>query len=68
MTKEIDKKNKENTIYKCDMCSKEVNRKENNKIYKQSVEDKHMKKKYDLCNECYKILERSINKYSRRNK
>lgn len=63
ITKSINDKSK--SIYKCDMCNKEVNIKEVNKVHVEKPY-KSSKKYWDLCNRCLKKLISSINKYSQK--
>lgn len=58
-------KDKSRSIYKCDMCNREVNINEVNKI-NITKPYKFNKKYWDLCNKCLNKLISSINKYSQK--
>lgn len=53
------------SIYKCDMCNKEIGIKELNKI-KVERYYKNTKKYWDLCDECLEKLVKSINVYRKK--
>ena len=55
-----DLKNKNNTIYKCDRCKRKITRENNYKVFIKTNTDKQPVKKWDLCDRCYKSLEKGI--------
>lgn len=57
-----DVNNKDNTIYRCDKCKRETTRKDNYGIFIKEAENKQPKKKWDLCEKCYKSLEKGVEK------
>lgn len=59
MLVKTDYKNQFKSYYRCDRCGIELNTKERNVIYLQTF--RQATKKYcDLCNKCFKALERGI--------
>lgn len=64
MLKEQSYTDKAKSIYICDMCKKEIDLYENNKI---SVQKQGKGKKIkDLCDHCYAIVIRSIENYAKK--
>lgn len=51
---------KNKSTYRCDMCNRVIN--SNNKITLQTRQTSNTKKKWDLCEHCYDILDKSIKK------
>lgn len=66
MLKKIDKTGKTKTLYICDMCGKMVNMEDRVAIHTKIGTDKSIQKKWDLCNKCYVLLNRSIIKYKKK--
>lgn len=58
VTKDVRDKNK--TTYKCDRCKKVITRKNDYKVFIKQVEDKQPVKKWDLCDRCYKSLQKGM--------
>ncbi len=54
-------RDKTKSIYMCDRCKREITLKEKVAIYT-SINNQNIKKRYDLCNKCYKALKRGISK------
>lgn len=66
MLKEQSYTDKAKSIYICDMCKKEMNLYENNKL---SVQKQgRSKKAKDLCDKCYSMVIRSIESYAKKHK
>lgn len=63
MIKKIDKTGKNKSLYICDMCNKIINTTNRVGIHTKIGTDKIIQKKWDLCDKCYAILNRSIIKY-----
>ena len=58
----IDNKNKEKSKYLCDRCKRNLTASERFIIYVEDTKAKVKKKKYDFCSNCYKALERGVEK------
>lgn len=68
MIKQIDKTGRTKSLYICDMCGNIINATNRIGIHTKLGTDKSIPKKWDLCNDCYKILEKSIKRYKKRKK
>ncbi len=66
MIKQIDKTGKTKSLYMCDMCNKTMEITNRIGIHTKRGTDKSISKKWDLCNKCYEMLEKSINKYRKK--
>lgn len=64
MINKLDKTGKTKTLYECDMCGKIVETKERTALYTKT--NKKQCKQWDLCNECYNKLRKSIKKYRKK--
>ena len=64
MINKLDKTGKTKTLYECDMCGKIVETERRTAIYARATKEQH--KQWDLCDECYSKLRRSIKKYRRK--
>lgn len=64
MLYQIDKKCKSNTIYECDRCKSKIVAINNHAIYVKEAYG-HPIKKWDLCERCYKSLERGVKKWKK---
>lgn len=58
-------RNKDKSKYQCDMCKKYICVNVKNTIYV-AVHEDIKRKKYDLCDKCYKIVCRNIDIWNRR--
>ena len=58
----IDNKDKEKSKYLCDRCKRKLTASERFIIYVEDTKTKVKKKKYDFCSNCYKALERGVEK------
>lgn len=65
MLYQIDNKNKENSIYICDFCKEKINSNNKYSLYTQYPKAKNPIKKLDLCERCYKSLERGVEKWKK---
>ena len=61
MLVEINHADKNKSIYKCDMCNKRINVESKIAICT-SKQNENAKKRWDLCEHCYRILDKSIEK------
>ena len=61
MIKKLDKTGKAKTLYECDMCGKIVETEERIALYTKTA--RKQCKQWDLCDNCYNKLNRSIKKY-----
>lgn len=56
-------KNKEETIYRCDRCGKIIHNNDNYKILTKCWNDTSPEKRWDMCNDCFKLLRNTMNKH-----
>ena len=62
MKVKIDFLDRKNSLYKCDMCNKEIHNRDKVDLYEHKPGMSYPKKKYDLCQRCHKILIKAIEK------
>lgn len=48
------------SIYKCDMCYKTISKDERILISSSNLGENNVKRKWDLCEHCVKILEKNV--------